>query len=206
MIRSIFDYTTSLFVILDPFVSLVILLSILNQSNEPKISKIAAKASLGVLIGSAVCILAGSWILRFFGIDISAFRVMGGFVLLFLSLNMVQAKVSQTRQNALEAEEALQKEDIAIIPLAIPGTLGPGTITTLLIYQSQAKSWLDYIALFIAVVINCVLLFLILANARWMEKTLGKTVIQVFTRIMGLLVGAIAIQFIVTGVKELWLK
>ena len=205
MLKPLFDYTVSLFVIIVPFVSLVILLSLLPRSKEKNTARIALKSTLGVLIGSAVCILTGSWIMQFFGIDISAFRVMGGFVLLTLALQMVQAKVSSTRHTEKETEEAKVKTDISIIPLAIPGTLGPGTITTLLIYRNQAE-WLNILFLFSAVLINCIILYVILANAVWIEKKLTKTTLNVFTRLMGLVVGSIAVQFIVEGTKVLWLK
>lgn len=205
MLKQIFDYTILLFVIIDPSVSLVIMLSLLPSSKEKNTSQIAFKTSLSVFIGSAVCILMGDLILRFFGIDISAFRVMGGFVLLTLALQMIQAKVSGTRRNEREAAEVHQKSDISILPLAIPGTLGPGTITTLLIYRSQA-GWMGILSLFAAVLINCVILYFILSNAVRIEKKLSKPALNLFTRLMGLVVGSIAVQFIINGAKDLWLK
>ncbi len=205
MLKIIFDYTTSLFVIIDPFVSLVILLSLMPQSKEKRMARIAFKSTLGVLIGSIVCILAGSLVLQFFGVDVPSFKIMGGMILLILSVQMVQARISGVRYDENEADEAKSKADISITPLAIPGTLGPGTITTLLIYRNQAD--LTHItALFIAVFINCVILYFVFLNAIRLEKILNKTTINIFTRLMGLVVGSIAFQFIVTGAKELWLK
>lgn len=205
MLKLLFDYSITLFAIIDPFVSLVILLSLLKQSNDDSVVHIAFKSSLGVLIGAVVVIILGNLILEFFHVDISAFKIMGGFVLVLLAFQMVQAKVSGTRYAQKETEEALQKTDISIIPLAIPGTLGPGTITTLLIYRDNG-SVESIIALFLAVIINCVLLFIILSNARFIAKIFSQTTLNIFTRLMGLLVGSIAIQFIIGGVKSLWLK
>jgi multiple antibiotic resistance protein len=205
MLKMIFDYFISLFVIIDPSVSLVILLSVLPQSKDKNTIRIAMKSSLAVLIGSAVCILLGTLVLQFFGVDIASFKVMGGIILILLAVQMVQAKISTTRYAEKEADESRQKADISIIPLAIPGTLGPGTITTLLIYRSQTD-WTGFLALFIAVLLNCVILFFVLSYAKKLENLLGKTIINMFTRFMGLMVGAIAVQFIISGAKELWIK
>ncbi len=201
----VFDYFITLFVIIDPSVSLVILLAVLPQSRDKNTSRIALKSSLAVLIGSAVCILLGTFVLQIFGVDISSFKVIGGIVLLLLSIQMVQARISTTRYAEKDADEAKKKADISIIPLAIPGTLGPGTITTLLIYRNQAN-WEGILALFIAVAFNCVILFFIISYAKKIETFLGKTIINMFTRFMGLMVGAIAVQFIISGARELWLK
>jgi multiple antibiotic resistance protein len=203
MLKMVFDYSISLFVIIDPTVSMVILLSLLPQSNEKNIRHIAWKSTLAVLIGCSVCILVGSMVLQFFGVDLPSFKIMGGVILLLLAIQMVQAKISGTRYD--EAGESRKKADISITPLAIPGTLGPGTITTLLIYRSQANVQ-QIISLFIAVLINCIILYVVFSNARWLEKVLSKTTINIFTRIMGLVVGSIAFQFIVAGARELWIK
>ena len=205
MLKMVFDYAVSLFVIIDPFVSLVILLSLLPQSNDENITHIALKSSAAVFVGSAVCILLGGWLFQLFGIDIPSFKLMGGVVLLLLAIQMVQAKISGTRYVENEAAEARNKADISISPLAIPGTLGPGTITTLLIYRSQSD-FKHIVALFIAVLVNCVILFIVFINARLLERVLSKTTRNVFTRLMGLVVGAIAFQFILSGTKGLWMK
>jgi multiple antibiotic resistance protein len=205
MLKSVIDYTLSLFVIIDPFVSLMILFSLLPQSSEKNINRIAFKSSITVFIGCLVCIGLGSLVLQMFGVDVPSFKIMGGIVLLLLAIQMVQARISGTRYVENEAEEAKIKADISITPLAIPGTMGPGTITTLLIYRSQA-GWKEITALIIAVLINCVILFIVFANARRLEKVLSKTTLNIFTRLMGLVVGSIAFQFIVTGAKEIWLK
>jgi multiple antibiotic resistance protein len=205
MLRMILNYFISLFVIIDPSVSLVILLSLLPQSKDKNTSRIALKSSLAVLIGSSLCILLGTLVLQFFGVDFSSFKVIGGLILLLLAIQMVQAKISTTRYAEKEINESRQKADISIIPLAIPGTLGPGTITTLFIYRSQADIN-GIIALFIAVLINCVILYFVISYGKKIENFLGKTIINMITRFMGLMVGAIGVQLIISGARELWLK
>ncbi len=201
----ILNYFISLFVIIDPSVSLVILLSLLPQSKDKNTSRIALKSSLAVLIGSSLCILLGTLVLQFFGVDFSSFKVIGGLILLLLAIQMVQAKISTTRYAEKEINGSRQKADISIIPLAIPGTLGPGTITTLFIYRSQADIN-GIIALFIAVFINCVILYFVISYGKKIENFLGKTIINMITRFMGLMVGAIGVQLIISGARELWLK
>ncbi len=201
----IFDYFITLLVIIDPSVSLVILLALLPQSTDKNTARIALKSSLAVLIGCSVCILLGTLVLQIFGVNFSSFKVIGGIILLLLAIQMVQAKISTTRYTEKDITERRQKADISVIPLAIPGTLGPGTITTLFIYRSQAD-WEGIIALFIAVFINCMILYFVISYAKKIENFLGKTIINMITRFMGLMVGAIGVQFIISGSKELWLK
>jgi multiple antibiotic resistance protein len=201
----ILNYFVTLFVIIDPSVSLVILLAVLPQSRDKNMHRIAMKSSLAVMIGSSICILLGALVLQLFGVGISSFKVIGGIILLLLAIQMVQAKISSTRYTEKDSSEPRQKADISIIPLAIPGTLGPGTITTLFIYRSQAD-FIGIIALFIAVFINCVILYFVISYAKKIENFLGKIVINMFTRFMGLIVGAMGVQLIISGTRELWLK
>ncbi|MGA2140919.1 MAG: MarC family protein [Brevinematales bacterium] len=205
MLKMILNYFVTLFVIIDPSVSLVILLAVLPQSRDKNMHRIAMKSSLAVMIGSSICILLGALVLQLFGVGISSFKVIGGIILLLLAIQMVQAKISSTRYTEKDSSEPRQKADISIIPLAIPGTLGPGTITTLFIYRSQAD-FIGIIALFIAVFINCVILYFVISYAKKIENFLGKIVINMFTRFMGLIVGAMGVQLIISGTRELWLK
>lgn len=201
----ILNYFVTLFVIIDPSVSLVILLAVLPQSRDKNMHRIALKSSLAVMIGSSICILLGALVLQLFGVDLSSFKVIGGIILLLLAIQMVQAKISTTRYTEKDSSEPKQKADISIIPLAIPGTLGPGTITTLFIYRSQTN-FIGIIALFIAVFINCVILYFVISYAKRIENFLGKIVINMFTRFMGLIVGAMGVQLIISGARELWMK
>ena len=185
MSKMILNYFVTLFEIIDPSVSLVILLAVLPQSRDKNMQqRIALKSSLAVMIGSSICILLGALVLQLFGVDLSSFKVIGGIILLLLAIQMVQAKISTTRYTEKDSSEPKQKADISIIPLAIPGTLGPGTITTLFIYRSQTN-FIGIIALFIAVFINCAILYFVISYAKRIENFLGKIVINMFTRLIG---------------------
>lgn len=203
MLNLLKNYIISLFVILNPFTTLVILLSLIPPGETRGFSRIALKTSLTVVIACFVTLALGQLTLDFLKVDLSALKAMGGVMLLLIALHMVQARTSETRHTESEAMEARGRDDISIIPLAIPVTFGPGTLTTILIYRSNSTVN-DILALSAAFIINGALIFLVLRFAVRISTILKTTGINILVRIMGLMVGAIGVQFIVSGVKDLW--
>jgi multiple antibiotic resistance protein len=197
------NYSLSFLVILNPLTTLVLLLSLLPESSETSHPRIAFKTALTVLIGSVGTLLVGDLALRVFHVDIQAFRAMGGLILVLLALHMVQAESSRTKHTESEAAEARQKSDISIIPLGIPITLGPGTITTIMIYRTGANME-HIVAMLLALILNTAVVYLVLRFAGSIAKLLGTTGINILIRLMGLVVGSIGVQFVVQGAKALW--
>lgn len=147
--------------------------------------------------------LAGQAILRFFGIDINAFRVGGGLLILLMAINMLQGSPNRARNTPEETEEGVAKDDVAVVPLAIPLLAGPGSISTVIITAQNAHGWPGYIALLFNIFIVGLIVFATLRVAVPLSERLGETGIRIATRVLGLLLAAIAVQFMALGIRAL---
>ena len=135
MFKEVLFDTISLLTILNPIAAAAIMLSLVRYSEIKSVSK---KTSFAVFIASVVTMLAGGMILKFFGINIPSIKAIGGVVLLIIALNMIQGKeIAPTNTTKDEHNAAEQKDDVAIIPLAIPILFGPGVITTILVLSEK---------------------------------------------------------------------
>ena len=196
----------SLFVTLDPVGNVPIFLSITPHNSEAERTAMVTRAVLvvfGVLVGFA---LFGNLIFRFFGVTIEAFRIVAGLLLLKIAFDMMEAKPARVRHTPEEDAEGAKREDIAIIPLAIPLLSGPGTISNVVALTGQAAKSASIIPMFgillLAIALNVVIAFLALRSATPITRLLKETGMRVFTRVMGLILAAIAVQFVLTGIKE----
>ena len=205
MLKDLVHETVGLITIFNPIAAAAIMVA---SSPAPLSATdaraIAKKASLTVLIASVLTILLGNYVFKFFGISIDSVMVIGGIVLLVMSLNMVQGKVSETKHSPEESQAALEKEDISVIPIAIPVIFGPGAISTLMVFHANDPGLPGTFWLLGAVALSVAAIFVILAYADALTKALGVHGMKIMTRVMGLIVGAIAVQFIIRGVKLLW--
>ena len=146
--------------------------------------------------------LAGSLIFKMFGITMPAFRIAGGLILLLIGLEMLQAKRSHTQEVPAETQEGVEKEDVGVIPLGIPMLAGPGAISTVMVLIGQQPlSWHAAVVL-AAILITALLSYLVLSGADRVRKVLGETGIRIMMRMMGLLLTAIAVQFVLNGLSE----
>lgn len=200
-------FTVTLLTIMNPVAAAAIMVSILGAEAEPKeVSRIALKASLAVLIASLLTLFAGDFIFKLFGINLPSLKVIGGLILILLALDMLRGRVSETQHTKEETEEAMEKEDISIVPLAIPILFGPGTLTTLVILKSRNSDPISLMLLIGAVLTSTLITYLILRNSYLLVEVLGITGVKIATRLMGLVVGAIGAEFLIDGVKKLWLS
>ena len=200
-------FTVTLLTIMNPVAAAAIMVSILGAEAEPKeVSRIALKASLTVLIASLLTLFAGDFIFKLFGINLPSLKVIGGLILILLALDMLRGRVSETQHTKEETEEAMEKEDISIVPLAIPILFGPGTLTTLVILKSRNSDPISLMLLIGAVLTSTLITYLILRNSYLLVEVLGITGVKIATRLMGLVVGAIGAEFLIDGVKKLWLS
>ncbi|OFC54738.1 amino acid transporter, partial [Acidithiobacillus caldus] len=146
----------------------------------------------------------GEYILQFFGISIAAFQVAGGMVLMLLAFNMLQAKSSRYRHTPEEAAEGMQKEDVAVVPLAIPLLAGPGTMITVIIAHHKSSSWLSSGLLVLDILAIAGVAYVALRLAGPLSRRLGVTGINISTRIFGLVLASIAVTFIANGLSALF--
>lgn len=147
--------------------------------------------------------LVGGFIFQVFGITIDAFRIAGGVIFFGIGMDMLQAKRTRGKTTEEEEEEGRHKEDVGITPLGIPMITGPGAITTVMVLMTQAPTTARLAVVLGAVVLVLSIAWLVLTAAPWMMRFFGQTGLNVMTRIMGLLVTVIAVQFIVDGIRPI---
>ncbi len=204
-LQTLLHFTIGLITILNPIAAAAIMISSSSSEvTQGEINIISKKAAMTVLFASLVTVLLGNGIFELFGINTSSIMVIGGVILLIMSINMVQGKRAETNHSTEESEAIISKEDISVIPIGIPILFGPGVISTLIIFKTKSLDIMDMVLLVISILISVVIVYLTLKNAIFLTKLLGVTGIKIMTRIMGLIVGAIASQFIIYGIKILW--
>jgi multiple antibiotic resistance protein len=147
--------------------------------------------------------LLGGTIFQLFGITIDAFRIAGGIIFFGIGMDMLQAKRARGKTTEEEEAEGLRKEEVGITPLGIPMITGPGAITTVMVLMTQATTAVRVSIVFAAVVVVLAIAWLALAAAPRLLRFFGQTGLNVMTRIMGLLVTVIAVQFIVDGARPI---
>jgi multiple antibiotic resistance protein len=152
---------------------------------------------------SAVPMFFGAVIFRFLGVTLGAFKFAGGILLLLTALDMLRAQVSRTRSSAEEQKEGEEKEDIAIVPLAIPLLAGPGSVATVMVLMSRGPGFWVGIPVVGAIVITFIASYFMLRAAASVDRVLGKSGNAILQRVMGLMLAAIAIQFMVDGIADL---
>jgi len=180
------------------FISLTI-----NRSSAEKI-RTAVVCAVSVAMVLLISLIAGEPILNFFGIGLPAFRVAGGLLVLMMGISMLYASPDRTRHTPEERAESYEKESVAVVPLAIPLLSGPGAISTTIVYGHMGHSITHY--LLVAAVILSVSLIVLAAllSAPKIAEVMGRTGMNVVTRVMGLILASIAVEFIAKGLTELF--
>ena len=190
----------SLFAVLNPFATVPPFLAMTEHNSPAEQRAMALKACLiatGVLVVFAV---SGLRVLTFFGVSVPAFQIAGGLVLIRVAFELLQGgqRLKVTREEQLEGE---QKDDISITPLAVPILCGPATITAGILVASQATSWLHSAVLVATIAAIYAGIFLALQLATSYLHRLGETPIKISSRLMGLILVAVAVQFVVDGIR-----
>lgn len=193
---------SAIFFVVDPLAVLPIFLAMTANETPAHKRATALRAAITCGITLTVFAAAGSLIFRFFGITLGAFKIAGGVLLFLVALDMMQAQKSRTRSTPEEEKEGIEKADVAIIPLAIPLLSGPGSIATVMVLMSRHQRFVYTIPVFVSIFITAVLTWLMLRGAEWIERRLSKTFMNVVMRIMGLILAAISVEFVIAGIKD----
>ncbi len=196
--------TITMMAIVDPLGVSAIMLSLLPQNTtKEQMNTIALKATLTIVIAFIVVLVTGTFLLNLFGIEIDSLKVMGGVILLLTAIKMVQGSLEDKEQTDEERQEAIANDAFAVIPLGIPITFGPGIFATIIILRGQSHDIVSLGALMVGYMIVALSVYLAFKNSIYIRKYLGITGQKIVTRLMGLIVGAIAVQFIVGGISTL---
>lgn len=203
---SLFAFT-SIFFLVDPFAVIPSFLAMTADTRDQDRRAMARRAAWTCFLVLTSFALAGSLIFKVFGITLPAFKIAGGIILLLIGLDMLQARRSPTNETEGETKEGREKEDVGVIPLGIPMLAGPGSISTVMVLvgESGAEGWWQTIPVFVAIGVTAVASYAVLAGADRVRKYLGETGIRIMMRFMGLLLVAVAIQFVINGLTDLHL-
>lgn len=194
----------SLFAIVDPVGSTPIFLSLtsgLSAAERNALALRAAAAVFALLMGAA---LLGDAALRLFGIRVPSFQVGSGILLLLVAMDMWNVKPSRARHTPEEDLEAAEREDVAVVPLAIPLLAGPGAISTVILYAQGRPVGLGVPALTLLILLVSASCWVAFRLAGPLGRMLGQTGINILTRVMGLILAALAVEFIVGGLRGLF--
>jgi multiple antibiotic resistance protein len=192
---------TSMLFIVDPIAAVPTYLVITQDETRPERQRTARRACIAMTVLLVVFAATGTLLFRAFGITLPAFRTAGGLILWFVAMDMLRGE-RRTQEGREELLEGQTKEDVALTPLAIPMLAGPGAISTVIVLSGQAHGLLESGVVYGSIVLTGIVSFLTLRVGEPLLGRLGKTGIRVVTRIMGLILAAVAAQFVLSGVKE----
>lgn len=190
---------TSLLAIVNPLGIIPLFVGLTRSSTSEERRNIARTASIAVAVILIAATLTGRLLLDFFGVSIASFKVGGGILLLLMAIAMMLAKHTQSTQTPEEAEEAEEKESIAVVPIAMPLLAGPGAISTVIIYADVSFAPVHLSMIILSSLIVALVTWGALMVAIPLSKVMSRTAINIATRLMGLLLAAIAVEFITGG-------
>ena len=193
----------ALIALINPLGVLPMFISLTQDFSAVQKQRAIRTAAFTVVAVVAISALLGENIIRFFGISTASLQVSGGLLILLMALNMLNAQPGGTKTTVEERDEAEHKDAIGVVPLGIPLLTGPGAMSTVIVMAHNAKKPMDYAAIIGSGVVIAILVWLTLQMAQPIARTLGRTGINIATRIMGLLVAAVAVEFIVDGLKAM---
>ncbi len=194
----------ALFAIMSPIANLPIFLSLTGGSTPAERRAVALTAGMTAAAGGAVTLLAGDAVLRLFGIDVDDFRVAGGLLILLIAISMVRGGQSGIHHGSDEEKEHFEGRDSpGVYPLGVPMLIGPGSISTLVVFRAQAGAAKEAIALWAALAVVVALLTATFLGGSWLARRLGRASVTIMGRIMGMILAAIAVEMIATGLKAL---
>ena len=194
----------ALFVILDPFAAIPIFLALTKGCSSSERGRIANVSSLTVLLVLVVAALTGESILHGMGTSLASFRVGGGIVLLLMALSMLHGQTGAVKTTPEEEAEAIDKNGIAIVPLAIPLLAGPGSISTVIIQMHRPATEHQTLLVITGIALVCILLWIVLRMASKIGELLGQIGLNIINRLFGLILAAIAVEIMANGLKQLF--
>ncbi|MEW9900135.1 YchE family NAAT transporter [Chitinivorax sp. PXF-14] len=193
----------SLLVLINPIGAIPLFISLTQNQSAAQRKRTIRTASIAVALVIVISAFTGEWVIKLFGISMASFRTAGGILLLLLAISMLNAQLTPARQTQEESDEAGSKESVAVVPLAIPLLTGPGSISTVIIIADSIKHWWQYSYLVAAGLVIGAITYVALSLAGPISRMVGRTGINISTRIMGLLLAAVGIEFITSGLATL---
>jgi multiple antibiotic resistance protein len=208
MLREVLTHSlvalSAIFVVVDPVAAVPFFLAMTSGQSAEERRRTARRAAIGAWLILTAFALLGALIFRLLGITIPAFKIAGGVLLLLIAVDMIRTNPSPTRITGPEVEAGAEKDDVAIVPLAMPLLAGPGSIATVIVLMGQVsphRLW-DGVAVLAAVALVSASAWWVLAAATGVQRVLSRTGMNILERVAGMLLAAIAVQFMIDGVGE----
>ena len=194
--------SASVFAIVDP-IGILPFFTALTEPFSPQDREVILRRSIAVLASVLTLFaVAGRFLFAGFGFTLAAFEIAGGILLFWVAFEMLNGEITRTRLAAGEQADALAKRDeIAVVPLGIPLLAGPGAISTVMIYIGSAGSnFIDIVGVFLAIALTTVASYVILRYGQGILRRLGRLGTLAIARVLGLLLAAVAVQFVLNGI------
>ena len=206
MIRDLFAFSvlsfSAIFFVVDPMGVLPVFIAMTQRDSAEKKRRMAKRASITAFFILTLFAVAGTLIFKVFGITLGAFKVAGGILLLLTAIEMLRAQQARTRLIPEEEQEGVERDDIAIFPLAIPLLAGPGSIATVTALMGKAGRIVFAVPVVLSIAVTCYASYLMLCFAERIGKWMGVTGLNVMNRVIGLIIGAIGVQFMFDGIRD----
>lgn len=193
---------TSIISVANPLAAMPVFLSLTDHSTDSERIGIARKSSFYMLIILILFLLAGTYIMSFFGISLSGIRIAGGLIILRAAYAMLNPDQPDRKMSAEAREAAKDKEDISFSPMAMPMLSGPGSIAVVIGLASQAEGVWDLVIMTLAIILVALIAYGVLRLAPFSAKYIGPSGMNAITRMMGFIAMAIGVQFILNGIAR----
>lgn len=197
-------YFASIFSIVNPFAAIPVYLGVTADTPAEIKRRIPRKTAIASTVILLIAYAAGESLLAFFSISIASLRVAGGILIFAMAWSMLQARPSRQKQTPEEAVEATQRDSLAVVPLAMPLLAGPGAISVMILWATRSGTVSGHLAPVAAVLAVALSIWIILGLATPISRLLGQTGMNVATRFMGLILAAVAVEFVTGGLQELF--
>ncbi len=204
-IQEITKFAIAIVSIINPIGAIPVFLSLTVDHSNEEIKIIARTCAIAIFITICTSLLAGQYILEVFGITIDSFRIGGGILIGMNAINMIRGQRNESKLNKKEILKT--KEDLSelgIVPLAIPLLAGPGAISTSIIYSERLHGTVSWSGAIISLLLISVITYLSLSFSRTISARVGRIGVNVMTRIMGLILMAIGVEFVTGGIKQIF--
>lgn len=193
-----------LFALVNPVGIIPVFISMTSYQTAAARNKTNMTANLSVAIILWTSLFLGDGILQLFGISIDSFRIAGGILVVTIAMSMISGKLGEDKQNKQEKSETAIRESVGVVPLALPLMAGPGAISSTIVWGTRFHTLPYLVGFTLAIALFAFCCWGLFRIAPWLVRLLGQTGINVITRIMGLLLMALGIEFIVTGIKAIF--
>jgi len=196
---------TALFVIVNPIGNVMVFLSLTEDRGFDEKKRIAKKTAIFGSLVLLIFAIFGDFILSFFQITVDSLRVIGGILILAIAMDMMQGRKPRAKHTPEEVKESGERDDISFFPLAVPMLAGPGAITTAIVLMKTAEPISFKVIVLISIILTFLITGILFRMSEQIHRVLGVTGSMVITRMMGLVLGAIAVQFITLGLWNIYL-